>query len=124
MDKMETMVNNIKRETDNWLSGLFKAWGLSGWLGSILKTVVLVLLILFIVIVVVSIVFGLIKCMVYKLISSSSSPPEVYPLDAPTIPRDDMEASVENTDPPKEEEPIYQPRFGEHSAPQTQSSSF
>lgn len=69
-------------------------------------------------------VFGLIKCMVYKLISSSSSPPEVYHLEAPSTAMDDMEASVENTDPPEEEEPIYQPWFGEHSAPQTQSSSF
>lgn len=29
MDKIKTMVNNIKRETDNCLSGLFKGWGLS-----------------------------------------------------------------------------------------------
>ncbi|XP_041333904.1 uncharacterized protein LOC121359191 [Pyrgilauda ruficollis] len=124
IDKIKTMVNDIKRETDDWLSGLFKSWELLGQLGSILKTVFLVLFILVIVIVVVSIVFGLIKCMVYKLISSSSSPPEVYHLEAPSAPMDDLEASVENTDPSEEEEQIYQPWFGKHSAPQTQSSSF
>ncbi|XP_074391480.1 uncharacterized protein LOC141728562 [Zonotrichia albicollis] len=117
IDKMKTMVNDIKRETDDWLSGLFNGWGLSGWLGSILKTVILVLFILVVVIVVFSIVFGVIRRMVLKLISSSSPPPEVYHLEALSAPVDDLEASVENTDPPVEEEPIYQPWFGNHSAP-------
>lgn len=124
INNMKTMANNIKRETDNWLSGLFKGWGLSGWLASILKTLVLVPFILVIVIVVVSIVFGLIRHMVYKLISSSSSPSEVYHLEAPSAPMDDLEASVEDRDPPEGGEPTHQLWFGKHSAPQTQSSSF
>lgn len=115
---------DINRETRNWLNGLFRDWGLSGWLGSILKTVFLVLFILVVVIVVVSIVFGLIKRMVLKLISSPSLPPVIYHLEALSPPKDNMEASVENTDPPAEEEPIYHPWFGKHSAPQTQTSSF
>lgn len=38
INKMKDMGNNIKKETDDWLSGLFKGWGLSGWVGSVLKT--------------------------------------------------------------------------------------
>lgn len=48
----------------------------------------------------------------------------MYHLEALSAPMDDMEASVEDTDPPVEEELIYQPWFGKHSARQTQSSSF
>lgn len=40
------MVGEVKKETEDWLSGLFRDWGLSGWAKSILKTGLLVLFII------------------------------------------------------------------------------
>ncbi|RMC22086.1 hypothetical protein DUI87_02958 [Hirundo rustica rustica] len=41
IQKMKEMVGNLKRETEDWLGGLFANWGISGWVSSIIKTVLL-----------------------------------------------------------------------------------
>ncbi|RMC00376.1 hypothetical protein DUI87_22984 [Hirundo rustica rustica] len=68
--QMKEMVANIKRETDDWLGGLFGNWGLSGWVTSIIKTILLCLFVLMLVI----IAFGLLKRMLYNLVSTTHSP--------------------------------------------------
>lgn len=85
IDKIKNMVSDIQREREDWLGGLFQNWGLSAWVGSILKTC---LLILFIIILCID--FGLIKCMLVKLISSITSPPEVNMASVPSAPTEDM----------------------------------
>ncbi|RMC21566.1 hypothetical protein DUI87_02433 [Hirundo rustica rustica] len=70
IQKMKEMVGNIKRETEDWLGGLFTNWGISGWVSSILKTVLLCLFILSLII----LAFGLLKRMLYKLVSTPHSP--------------------------------------------------
>ncbi|RMC00705.1 hypothetical protein DUI87_22732 [Hirundo rustica rustica] len=59
--RMKDMVSDIKRETDDWLNGLFANWGLSGWASSIVKTLLLCLFILLLVM----LAFGLLKRMLY-----------------------------------------------------------
>ncbi|RMC18091.1 hypothetical protein DUI87_04970 [Hirundo rustica rustica] len=61
MRRMKEMVTNIKRETDDWLNNIFSSWGLSGWVSSIIKTLLLCLFILMLVVV----AFGLLKKMLY-----------------------------------------------------------
>ncbi|RMC20795.1 hypothetical protein DUI87_01647 [Hirundo rustica rustica] len=33
------MVEDIKKETSDWLSGMFGNWGILGWVGSIIKSI-------------------------------------------------------------------------------------
>ncbi|XP_036259628.1 uncharacterized protein LOC118699638 [Molothrus ater] len=72
--KMRGLVHDIKHQTSDWLGDLFQRWGLSGWAGSILKTVFTILLVLFVVLIACSIVWGLVK----KLIARTISAPEVH----------------------------------------------
>ncbi|TRZ06853.1 hypothetical protein HGM15179_020254 [Zosterops borbonicus] len=112
ISKMKDLVGDIKRETKDWLSRLFKDWGLLGWVGSLVKTGLFVLFI----IILISIAFGLIKCMVYWLISNTTTPPEVNQVTLPTAPADGqgLEGAVpleedenpENILPPKRDWPI------------------
>ncbi|RMC04207.1 hypothetical protein DUI87_19026 [Hirundo rustica rustica] len=74
---MREMVTNIKRETDDWLSRLFTNWGISGWVSSIIKTVLLCLLLIML-------AFGLLKRMLYNLISATTHSPSVNHVIAPT----------------------------------------
>ncbi|XP_063248271.1 uncharacterized protein LOC134547974 [Prinia subflava] len=69
--QMQDMVGQIKTETSDWLSNIFKGWGLSGWVGSILRTILLFVFIIFIVLV----AFGIIRRMIFKLISSTTTSP-------------------------------------------------
>ncbi|RMB97109.1 hypothetical protein DUI87_26393 [Hirundo rustica rustica] len=78
--QMRERVTNIKRETDGWLSGLFTNWGISGWVSSIIKTVLLCLFILLLIM----LVFGLLKRMLYNLISATTHSPSVNHVIAPT----------------------------------------
>ncbi|RMC16294.1 hypothetical protein DUI87_08510 [Hirundo rustica rustica] len=73
IQKMREMVGNIKRETDDWLSGLFTNWGISGWASSIIKTVLLCLFVLLLIM----LAFGLLKRMLYNLISATTHSPSV-----------------------------------------------
>ncbi|RMC03808.1 hypothetical protein DUI87_19561 [Hirundo rustica rustica] len=70
IQKMKEMVGNIKRETEDWLGGLFENWGISSWVSSIINNVLLCLFVLLLVI----LGFGLLKRMLYKLVSTSHSP--------------------------------------------------
>ncbi|RMC20508.1 hypothetical protein DUI87_01359 [Hirundo rustica rustica] len=78
--QMREMVTNIKRETDDWLSGLFTNWGISGWVSSIIKTVLLCLFVLLLIM----LAFGLLKRMLYNIISATTHSPSVNHVIAPT----------------------------------------
>ncbi|RMC21301.1 hypothetical protein DUI87_02162 [Hirundo rustica rustica] len=78
--QMQDMVTNIKRETDDWLSRLFTNWGISGWVSSIIKTVLLCLFVLLLIM----LTFGLLKRMLYNLISATTHSPSVNHVIAPT----------------------------------------
>ncbi|RMC19597.1 hypothetical protein DUI87_03156 [Hirundo rustica rustica] len=78
--QMREMVTNIKRETDDWLSGLFTNWGISSWVSSIIKTVLLCLFVLLLIM----LAFGLLKRMLYNLISATTHSPSVNHVIAPT----------------------------------------
>ncbi|RMC20288.1 hypothetical protein DUI87_01135 [Hirundo rustica rustica] len=66
--------------TDDWLSGLFTNWGISSWASSIIKTVLLCLFILLLIM----LAFGLLKKMLYNLISATTHSPSVNHIIAPT----------------------------------------
>ncbi|RMB99727.1 hypothetical protein DUI87_23729 [Hirundo rustica rustica] len=78
--QMGEMVTNIKRETDDWLSGLFTNWGISGWVSSIIKTVLLCLFVLLLIM----LAFGLLKRMLYNLISATTHSPLINHVIVPT----------------------------------------
>ncbi|TRZ10813.1 hypothetical protein HGM15179_016282 [Zosterops borbonicus] len=67
--KIKDMVHEIKRETKDWWDNLFGNWGLSGWIGSAIKTSLLILFLLLIV----GIAFGLTKRLTRRLISDAAS---------------------------------------------------
>ncbi|XP_036259323.1 uncharacterized protein LOC118699418 [Molothrus ater] len=79
IDKMKGLVHDIKQQTSDWLGDLFQVWGLSGWAGSILKTVFIALLVLFVVLVACSIVWGLVKRLIARTIAS----PDVNRVEVP-----------------------------------------
>ncbi|RMB93964.1 hypothetical protein DUI87_29549 [Hirundo rustica rustica] len=66
--------------TDDWLSGLFTNWGISGWASSIIKTVLLCLFILLLIM----LAFGLLKRILYNLISATTHSPSVNHVIVPT----------------------------------------
>ncbi|XP_048151952.1 uncharacterized protein LOC125322343 [Corvus hawaiiensis] len=73
LDKMQAMVLQIQRETGDWLSSILNGWGLSGWTVSILRTGLL----LFFVFLVTLVMFGLLRRLLFKLITSSPSPVDI-----------------------------------------------
>lgn len=48
--KMKTLIGNIKQETEEWMNNIFKNWTLSGWEGSIVKSIVFFLVLFLILI--------------------------------------------------------------------------
>lgn len=98
ISKIKDMVREIKRETGDWLGSLFKNWGLSGWVRSIVKTGLLILLIIMILI-----AFRLIRRMIYRLLSNATAPPDVNHIITPSAPEEMMEleevAAPENNNP-------------------------
>ncbi|XP_036262064.1 uncharacterized protein LOC118701515 [Molothrus ater] len=78
IQKMQDMVHQIKQDTSDCLGDLFKNWGLSGWIGSILKTALLVLLVILAVLVASAVVWRLVKGLLVKL----TSPPNVNQVSA------------------------------------------
>ncbi|RMC22143.1 hypothetical protein DUI87_03016 [Hirundo rustica rustica] len=66
--------------TDDWLSGRFTNWGISGWASSIIKTVLLCLFILLLIM----LAFGLLKRILYNLISTTTHSPSVNHIIVPT----------------------------------------
>ncbi|RMC16699.1 hypothetical protein DUI87_06639 [Hirundo rustica rustica] len=70
IQRKKDMISDIKRETGGWLDELFGNWGLTGWVSSTLKTLLLCLFIFLLTV----ISFGLLKRMITNLISASHSP--------------------------------------------------
>ncbi|XP_063268743.1 uncharacterized protein LOC134558620 [Prinia subflava] len=96
IEQMRGMIGDIKKETDDWMSNIFKGWGLSGWVGSILRTCLLILFIILII----SIAFGLIRRMLFKLVSNSTSlpTPAAARVTMATAPDEDLEEFEEEFD--------------------------
>lgn len=67
--KIRDMVHDIKKKTKDWFDNLFGDWGLKGWVGSTVKTGLLVLFLLLII----GIAFGLIKRFTHRLFSDAMS---------------------------------------------------
>ncbi|RMC21793.1 hypothetical protein DUI87_02662 [Hirundo rustica rustica] len=104
IQSIRDIVNDIKRETGDWLNGLFGDWGILGWVGSILKSVLLFLF----VILLISVGFGIMKKMLSRLISSTIHAPSVNQVAVSSAPG--WEENVELEEDPKdrrhpEEEP-------------------
>ncbi|XP_036245695.1 uncharacterized protein LOC118690841 [Molothrus ater] len=59
--KMKELVHEVKSETSDWLGNLFKGWGLSGWAGSIVRSVLYFVLVIFIIVIACSLMWGLVK---------------------------------------------------------------
>ncbi|RMC22094.1 hypothetical protein DUI87_02966 [Hirundo rustica rustica] len=83
------MVDDIKKETGDWLSGMFGNWGILGWVGSIIRSVLLVLFI----IVLILVTIGITKRMLNRLISSTTHSPSINQVAMPSVPEweEDME---------------------------------
>ncbi|RMC19245.1 hypothetical protein DUI87_03851 [Hirundo rustica rustica] len=108
--QMKEVVANIKREMDDWLSGLFGSWGLSGWVTSVIKTILLCLFVLMLVI----IAFGLLKRMLYNLVSTTHSP-TVNRLHAPSRDQEEnVELELEERPDTPEDEEGRNPDMEEH----------
>ncbi|RMB93600.1 hypothetical protein DUI87_30299 [Hirundo rustica rustica] len=111
IQKIHNMVRSIKKETNDWLGGLFSNWGISDWAGSMLKTILLILFILMLVI----ISFGIIKRMLFKLISNATHSPSINRIAMPSTPEmeEDMELEEildeEARNPSKEEHQLGWP---------------
>lgn len=58
ISKMKDLVGNIKKESEDSLNRLSENWGISEWVGSVIKTELLVLFI----VIMILIAFGLIRC--------------------------------------------------------------
>ncbi|RMB92628.1 hypothetical protein DUI87_30937 [Hirundo rustica rustica] len=104
------MVEDIKKETGDLLSGMFGNWGISGWVGSIIKSVLLVLFIIVLILVMICVV----RKMLNRLISSTTHSPSVNRVAMSSVPEweegieweEDMELEEESEeDRDLEEEP-------------------
>ncbi|XP_066427522.1 uncharacterized protein [Molothrus aeneus] len=85
--KMQELVHEIKNETSDWLGNLFKGWGLSGWAGSVLKSVLYVVFVVAAIIAACSLMWGLLKRLVLK-----SSMIDVNHLELPEVKEDPASA--------------------------------
>ncbi|RMC22443.1 hypothetical protein DUI87_00757 [Hirundo rustica rustica] len=63
---MNSLIGQVKQESEDWIKELCKGWGLTEWWTSIVKTILLFLVILFLV----TIAFGILRCLIFKAISS------------------------------------------------------
>ncbi|RMC02454.1 hypothetical protein DUI87_20847 [Hirundo rustica rustica] len=61
-----SLIGQVKQESEDWIKELCKGWGLTGWWTSIVKTILLFLVILFLV----TIAFGILPCLIFKAINS------------------------------------------------------
>lgn len=59
-----------KQETKAWLSSMFKGWGLTGWLASIIRTILFIFLVVFLTL----IAFSILNKVVLKTIQDPVSP--------------------------------------------------
>ncbi|RMC04313.1 hypothetical protein DUI87_19132 [Hirundo rustica rustica] len=133
------MVEDIKKETGDWLSGMFGNWGISGWVGSIIKSALLVLFIIVLILIMICIV----RKMLNKLISSTTHSPSVNRVAMSSVPEweedieweedteleEDPEEDRDLEEKPQVEWPVQLERFdeacpdSEHHPPPFQFSS-
>ncbi|KAF4793635.1 hypothetical protein TURU_109559 [Turdus rufiventris] len=62
---MNSLIEQVKQELEDWFNKMFKGWGFTGWWTSIVKTILLLFVILFLVIM----AFGILCHLVLKAIS-------------------------------------------------------
>ncbi|XP_059707183.1 uncharacterized protein LOC132329766 [Haemorhous mexicanus] len=79
IQKVQNMVQEIKKETSDWLGNILSRLGLSSWVGSILKTVFYVALVIIIVLVAASVLWGLLKRLLNKIVPPLDVNQEVCP---------------------------------------------
>ncbi|XP_058698353.1 uncharacterized protein LOC131580759 [Poecile atricapillus] len=109
IEQMRGMVHQIKQEHEDWATNIFSHWGLSGWLSSILKTVLWIIFIIFIILVAFAI---LRRCLIQSVLHLVSPPPQVNFVDAPSPP---------SSSPPPS--PSLKDWFPEPSAPPADATS-
>ncbi|RMB99734.1 hypothetical protein DUI87_23736 [Hirundo rustica rustica] len=106
IQNIRDMVNDIKRETGDWLNGLFGDWRISGWVGSILKSVLLFLFVILLIL----IGFGIIKKMLSRLISSTTHAPSVNHVAVSSVPGWEEDVELEE-DPEDRRHPEDEPQM-------------
>ncbi|XP_064558142.1 uncharacterized protein LOC135442355 isoform X2 [Zonotrichia leucophrys gambelii] len=67
--EVKSLIGRVKQESEDWFSGLFKDWGLSGWWTSVIRTILLFLVVLFLVV----LAFGILRHILLKAINGSVS---------------------------------------------------
>ncbi|TRZ17283.1 hypothetical protein HGM15179_009816 [Zosterops borbonicus] len=100
--KIQDMVHEIKQESRDWFDNLFGHWGLSGWVGSAVKTGLLILLFMFLV----GVAFGVIKKFTQRAITNATSALSVNHVWATAPPLEEIE--MQNLPPLQEEEENFQ----------------
>ncbi|RMC05082.1 hypothetical protein DUI87_18264 [Hirundo rustica rustica] len=105
IQSIPSMVNDIKKETGDWLSGMFGNWDILGLVGSIIRSALLVLFI----IVLILVTIGIIKRMLNRLIPSATHSPSINQIAMPSAPEleegVELEEDSEKGRNPDEEEP-------------------
>ncbi|TRZ17445.1 hypothetical protein HGM15179_009650 [Zosterops borbonicus] len=69
IQQLKDMVHTIKQESKDFWDSLFENWGLTGWLNSLVKSIVIILFILL----VISITCGVIKRFTARMIANATS---------------------------------------------------
>ncbi|RMC06850.1 hypothetical protein DUI87_16299 [Hirundo rustica rustica] len=119
IQNIRDMVNDIKRETGDWLNGLFGDWGISGWVGSILKSVLLFLFVILLIL----IGFGIIKKMLSRLISSTTHAPSVNQVAVSSAPGWEENVELEE-DPEDRRHPEEEPQMEWPTQPEWLTESY
>ncbi|RMC04684.1 hypothetical protein DUI87_17854 [Hirundo rustica rustica] len=119
IQNIRDMVNDIKRETGDWLNGLFGDWGISGWVGSILKSVLLSLFVILLIL----IGFGIIKKMLSRLISSTTHAPSVNHVAVSSVPGWEEDVELEE-DPEDRRHPEDEPQMEWPTQPEWLTESY
>ncbi|RMC07038.1 hypothetical protein DUI87_16491 [Hirundo rustica rustica] len=119
IQNIRDMVNDIKRETGDWLNGLFGDWGISGWVGSILKSVLLFLFVILLIL----IGFGIIKKMLSRLISSTTHAPSVNHVAVSSVPGWEEDVELEE-DPEDRRHPEDEPQMEWPTQPEWLTESY
>lgn len=86
--KMKELLHDIKNDTSDWLGNLFKGWGLSGWAGSIVRSVLYLILVATLIVVSCSLMWGLVKRLLKSTVVA-----DVNRLELPSLEEDPASAS-------------------------------
>lgn len=94
IQKIKGLVHDLQQETSDWLGNMFKGWGLSGWVSSILKSICYALLVILVVLIACSVLWGLVK----KLILTAVYAPTANRLELAGAGEDAVPSDPENID--------------------------